>query len=237
MNKRTGLIGFKFLGLNSPKNIKSISLVELMISIMVIGIMVLSFYSLETFSHTQVMSADRRTKVQNSLAYCLEHMSKFVQQANGNFSRKAIQYYGTTGFSVYVDLVTAGHTFNDTSDDSEIRYELPIGSNTLTATCIPHDALSSCPFTSDALTDKIISGVAVNTIIPDTGDPYKSPYTGPTSGFYIKIGTGTDSFGTFVDIGLVGRYYPTVIPSKATRLTNPQVAIKTQLICNNSSTN
>jgi Tfp pilus assembly protein PilV len=236
MNKRIGFIWFKFLGFNGLRNIKAISLIELLISIMVVGIMFLSFFGLETFSYKQILSADRRTKVQNSLAYCLEHMSKYVQQANGNFSRNAIQYYGTTGFSVYVDLVTAGHTFNDTSDDSEIRYTL--SGNTLTATCTPHDGFSSCSsIITGTLSDKIISGVAINTTIPDTGDPYNSPYTGPTSGFYINIGTATDSLGTFVDIGLVGRYYPNVTPTEGTRLTNPQVAMKTRLICNNSSTN
>lgn len=238
MNKRIGFIWFKFLGFNAFMNIKAISLIELMISIMVVGIMFLSFFGLETFSYKQILGADRRTKVQNSLDYSLEHMSKYVQQANGNFSRNAIQYYGTTGFSVYVDLVTAGHTPNDTSDDSEIRYELPIGSNTLTATCIPHDGLSSCASViTGTLSDKIISGVAADTLIPDTGDPYNTPYTGPTSGFYIKIGTDIYSLGTFVDIGLVGRYYPNVTPTDSTRLTNPQVAMKTRLICNNSSTN
>ncbi len=210
------------------KNIKSVTLVELLIAMMVIAIMVLSFYSLENYGHLQVMNADRRSKVQNSLSYCLEHMSKYVQQANGNFSRKAIQYIpgptgsSATGFRVYIDLNTP-QTPSNPADDGWIDYTL--SANTLTANCTANGG--NCPFTTEVLADKIIAGVKGDTLMPSS----------PASGFYIMIGLLTNTLGTFVDIGLVGRYLPTVATSLATRLTNPQVEMKTKLICNNSSTN
>ena len=166
--------------------------------------------------------------MQNELTYALEHMSKYVQQANGNLSRNAIQYYPdplsavtATGFRVYIDL-NSTQTPSVYTDDGYIDYTL--SSNTLTATCTANGGI--CPFTTENLTARIIAGVVGDTIMPNS----------PTSGFYIKIGSLTDTLGTFVDIGLVGRYYPTVATSLATRFTNPQVEMKTKLICNSCST-
>lgn len=228
MHKEIKLTWFEFFSFKKLKNIKSVTLFELLISMMVVAIVVLSFYSLESYGHQQVLSANRRAKVQNSLAYCLEHMSKYVQQANGNVTRKAIQYYpgpsavGATGFRIYIDL-RFPQTPSNPADDSWIDYTL--SANTLTATCTANGG--ACPFTTDNLTDKIIAGVVGDTIMPSS----------PGNGFYIKIGTSTDTLGTYVDIGLVGRFYPTVATSLATRLTNPQIEMKTKIICNNSSTN
>jgi len=224
MYKSAELTWFKFLGFRGCKNNKSVTLIELLISMVVISIMVLSFYSLETFGHQQVMSAARRTKVQNSLAYALEHIGKYVQQANGDSSNKAIRYYGATGFSVYVDLRSSDDLSNrltpsDFTDDGRIDYTL--SGNTLTATCTANGG--TCPFTTEVLTDRIIAGVVVGSTIPAS----------PGSGFYVLV----DPTGSFVDIGLVGRYTPTDTPADAlARLKNPQVVMKTRLICNSVST-
>ena len=225
MNKRAGL----------TKNIKGITFVELLISLIVVSIMVLSFYSLETYGHRQVMIADRRVKVQNDLAYALEHMAKYVQQASGNLSKKAIQYYPNpanaataTGFRVYVDL-NSTQTPSVFTDDGWIDYDL-FNSNTLRATCTANGG--TCPFTSpEYLSYKIISGVVGNTTMP----------VSPTNGFYVLVG----SLGNFVDVGLVGLYDPNkpisntgVNPvTRKTEFVNPQVAMKTKIICNSSSSN
>jgi Tfp pilus assembly protein PilV len=227
MAKKTKFTGFKFLEFKGLKNIKSLSLSELMISILMVGMMILSFYTLQTFSNVQAITADRRAKVQNDLAYCLEHMSKYVQKATGNSIRQAIQYCAN-GFRVYVDF-NSPPTPLDFSDDGYIDYTL--SSNTLTATCSA--GAGTCPFTvPENLTSKIIAGVTTGSSMPAI----------PTNGFYINIGSDIYTLATFLDIGLVGRYSPTEAISTGRNLTtpqevNPQVALKTKLICNNSSTN
>lgn len=193
-----------------------------MVSIAVVGTMVLSFYSLETYSHQQVISADRRTKVQNSLSFCMEHMTKYVQQAGGNnnINYPAITLYpvasGTkTGFQIRVDF-NSPQTPADFSDDALVYYTL--AGNTLSTGCT-----GTCgTFLSEDLSSKIVANFN-NSVLPDS----------PTDGFYVVV----DSSGNFVDVGLVGRYTPAEVTTPATRLTNPQVAMKTRLICNNSSTN
>ncbi len=179
--------------------------------------MFLSFFSLQNYSHKQVLNADRRVKVQSSLAYCLEHMAKYVQKGVGNASNPAITLYpgGTnTGFQVRVDFNNP-QTPLDFSDDGLVYYSL--SGNTLSTSCT-----GTCGFYSlETLSSKIVANFNEG-LLP----------TDPTDGFYVVV----DPKGNFVDIGLVGRYDPTQVPTAETRLTNPQVAIKTRLICNNSST-
>ena len=46
-----------------------------------------------------------------------------------------------------------------------------------------------------------------------------------------------DDGGISINIGLVGRYDPSGVYTLETRLINPQVAMKTKIICNSSSAN
>ncbi len=172
-----------------------------------------------------MISSDKRAKLQNEVSYALEHMSKYIQQANGNLSRNAIQYYplglpptSATGFRVYIDLRNP-QTPSDLTDDGYIDYTL--SSNTLTVACTANGG--TCPFTpaTENLTGKIIAGVAGDTIMPETPALDK--------GFYVKV---TDQ-GMAVDIGLAGRHSPLVLASPD----NPQVSMKTRLISSCSSAN
>ena len=229
MNKIIELTWLKFLGVKGPENIKSLTIIELLISMIIVSLMVVSFYSLETYGHKEVITADRRAKIQNSLAYCLEHMSKYVQQANGASNRKPIQYrpgpgpVGANGFRVYIDLRNP-QTPSVLTDDGWIDYTL--AANTLTATCTANGG--NCPFAAEALTDRIIAGVVGGSVMP----------VSPASGFYVLV----NSEGNSVDVGLVGRYTPTEAVSKGGALItpdeiNPQEEMKTRLSCNNISMN
>ena len=227
MDKRIGLIWYKVRGFKFSVNIKSITLLELLMALVIMSIMVLSFYSMQSFSSKELVTANRRTKIQNNLTYCLEHMSKYVQQANGNSGRKAIQYYpgptatGATGFKVYVDFNNP-QTPSDPTDDAFVYYTL--STNTLSVGCTG----ANCPSIAEALSTKIVHNFN-NSLLPAVGP------TDNTDGFYVVV----DPLGNFVDVGLVGRYYPDAahVPTLQTRSQNPQIAIKTKLICNNSSTN
>jgi len=202
---------------------KSISLVELLVSIIIVTIMVLSFYSLQNYSQGQVINSERRSKVQNQLAYALEQMTKYVQQAQGNLSRPPIEYFpaGTpTGFRVWVDF---NKTPSDLTDDSWVGYR--ISGNTITANC----GGTSCPasfFNNENLTTQVLSNFS-SIVMP-------SPLpVNPAAGFYAKIDPDSTGSVNVLEIGLVGRYNP----SSPAGLTNPQVQMKTRIICHNSSTN
>lgn len=196
-------------------------MIELLVSLIVVSIIVLSFYSLEEYGHRQVIYSDRRVKVQNELGYALEHMGKYVQQASGNVSRQAIQVFppgNPDGFRVWVDF---NKTPSDLADDDQIRYRLE--AEGLKVTCTG----ATCPVSfNETLSTKIIDGV-VEGVFPD---PMPED---PDAGFYLNV---IDS-GT-IEIGLVGRYDPIPDTTMAERLTtNPQVGMKAKLVCNSCSTN
>jgi len=215
MNKKSG-----------RKNTRSITLVELIISIIIVSIMVLIVYGIYTYPHSQVLNAERRTKVQNELAFALEHMSKYVLQASGDTDNPPIKAYpnsGTqTGFQARVDF-NPTQTPSDLMDDAWVSYSLPADSNTLSTACTPEAAGTCGSFVNENLSDKIIANFVSGTM-PNN----------PDNGFYVSI----DPSGNIVEVGLVGRLYPNENPTTAAmRLLNPQVEMKAKILCNNASTN
>ncbi len=202
--------------------IKSITLIELLISIVIISVMMLSFYSLEEYSHSRVIYSVRRAKVQDDLNYALEYISKYVQQANGTKGDPGILLTGS-GFRVRVDLHAGPlQTPSNTSDDGWISYSL--SGNTLSASCS-----GTCgSFVNEAhLSDRIITGFS-NTVMPD---PMPNS---PADGFYVRIDPAGSGMSNVVEVALVGRYDPT---TAAQITSNPQVGMKSRLICVSCSTN
>ncbi|MDD5116467.1 MAG: prepilin-type N-terminal cleavage/methylation domain-containing protein [Candidatus Omnitrophica bacterium] len=185
-----------------------VSLIELIISIVLISLVLLGFFSVELFSRHHVISSDRRTKLQNELSYSIEYMSKYVQQSCGDFNNPPITAYPVsgvqTGFRVRVDLNTP-QTPNDLTDDTWINFYLD-----------SHQLKTSQGAVTENLAENIISNF----------DPYIMPAS-PDKGFYAYI---TDQ-GTAIDIGLVARYDP----SSAASSDNPQVSMKTRLVSPSAS--
>jgi len=202
--------------MNRPLNIsKAITMIELIVSMLIVSIVVLSFYSMQTFSHGQVVNSERRSKIQNELTYAIEHMSKYVHQAVGNMNNHAI-VSTAAGFKVRVDL---GIPQTPSSlVDTWITYTL--SGNTLSVAC---SGSVNCPFVTEELSNRIIDNFVADTLMP----------INPANGFYVKV----DPLGALVDIGLVGRYNPLIAYSALTKSTNPQVEIKTKVICSNCSVN
>lgn len=68
----------------NPHLNKSITLIELLISIILLAVVVLGFSSIDLFSRYHVLTTDRQAQVQNDVSYALEHMSKEITKAIGN---------------------------------------------------------------------------------------------------------------------------------------------------------
>ncbi len=191
-----------------PKKVLGLSLIELLVSMILMSLVLLGFFSIELFSRHHVVSSDRRAKVQNEISYAIEYMSKYTQQSIGDFNNPPISIYPTvgaqTGFRVRVDL-NSPKTASDLSDDTWVNFYLD--GTTL-------KALQGS--TTEILSEKI-SGVFDASVMPEF----------PDKGFYVSI---TDQ-GAAVDIGLVGRYDPAAAASSD----NPQITMKTRLVSPSSS--
>lgn len=66
------------------KPCRSITLLELLIAILLLSIIVLGLGNIDLFSRSQVISSDRRAKIDNEISLALAHMGKEVAKAIGN---------------------------------------------------------------------------------------------------------------------------------------------------------
>ena len=192
----------------------ALTLVELMVSVIIVSIIVLSLYGILNSSYLQMTASVRRTKVQSDLAFALEHMSKYVQLGIGTAANHALSYtpiVTPTGFSVRVDL-NSPSTPASFVDDAIISYT--ISGNTLSASC----SGTNCPFTSQVLSSLLLPGFSLS-LIPAV----------PTMGFYAVISAA----GNQLTVGLAGRFNPALAAS----FQNPQIVNKTRLICSSCSSN
>lgn len=63
---------------------KGITLLELLIAIGILGLVVIAFANIHLFSYYQVLTSDKRAKLQHDDSYVLEHMAKEISKAIGN---------------------------------------------------------------------------------------------------------------------------------------------------------
>jgi len=66
------------------RSTRSSTLLEVVVSMILLSILAITFTILSLFSLTHVLAVDRRSKVQNDLSYILEHSAKQVSMAIGN---------------------------------------------------------------------------------------------------------------------------------------------------------
>jgi hypothetical protein len=62
----------------------SVTLIELLLSIVLLSIIILGLSSIDLFSRSHVISSDRRAKISNAASLALEHMGKQIAKAIGN---------------------------------------------------------------------------------------------------------------------------------------------------------
>jgi hypothetical protein len=84
--------------------IKSVTLVELLISIVLIGLVILGLSNIELFCRNQLLSSERRLKVQNDASFVLEHMAKYVIRAVNRPGVDAVIFPTADSFRVSVDV-------------------------------------------------------------------------------------------------------------------------------------
>jgi hypothetical protein len=63
---------------------------ELIIAVSLLGVLILAFTSIDTFSRYHVIGSDRRAKVQNELSYALAHMTKQISRAIGDATQTTV---------------------------------------------------------------------------------------------------------------------------------------------------
>lgn len=63
---------------------KSVTLVELIIAVSILALIILAINNIDVFSRQNLVSADRRAKLQNDVSFVLDHITKNLSKAIGN---------------------------------------------------------------------------------------------------------------------------------------------------------
>lgn len=141
---------------------KSITLIELIISIVLIGVTVVAAFGLFTAASSFYTATDRKTVLLNELNYLIDHIDKSVYMSVGAWGvRPAIMVTtaGSADFTVNIfqDLDLNGNPLNtpgNFNDDRVVRYIFDIRNNTVTYQVARN--LTASPVFSRVLTQRLI---------------------------------------------------------------------------------
>lgn len=76
-------------------NIFGITILELIMSLVLLSFVILGFNSFTMFSRSQVLGADRRMKIANNVFYVLEHMQKYISRGIGSRNDTCVDIAGS----------------------------------------------------------------------------------------------------------------------------------------------
>jgi hypothetical protein len=208
--------------MNTPLN-KSVTLVELLIALTLIGLVVLGFSSIDLFSRFHVTTSDRRIQLQNDVATALEHMTKQISRAIGNTALTdtvAVKAYADNkGIRIRIDdspangYVDANDTWiayrheniGSPATDSEIRFYPNAGS--IETPAEPHESIA-------------------HRIVISSGGVYGVEFSGnfDVNGWLLD---------NILEVKVSGRWNPAQTVSNE----NPEVTLRTRILMPAVSTN
>jgi len=108
-----------------PQCSRGISLMELVIALILLGLVVIGISHLELFCRYNFVSTDRKTKIINDAGYVMAHMSKQIGRAIGNAGDVAVHIDNpalaacTNNVRVWIDSDDSGIK---TNTDQEVMY-------------------------------------------------------------------------------------------------------------------
>jgi len=101
------------------------TMLELVIAMVIIGMVIFGFYSIQQFSDYQVVSANRKSQLQNEASLVLEHMAKYLSNVTSTPGSDAIVFSNSTTFSALRAYADAnGNGMLDTDADSWLEHNV-----------------------------------------------------------------------------------------------------------------
>ncbi len=97
---------------------RAITLIELLISICLLGMVLVGLYSIDLFSRRQFLTTDKKGQVQNEAIYMISHINKNLMMAIGD-SSTAVTFPPTSGLTINA---TIDFNHNGASDDGTSQY-------------------------------------------------------------------------------------------------------------------
>lgn len=123
------------------RRLNAVSLIELMVGLVLVSLVILGLSNIEAFSRNIFFRTDKKIKVQNDVAYVLQHMSKYVGRGIGepdipaiNLSvagfnlNEAVRVWTDSNSNGALDIAAGCPTGNN---DNRVAYALDAGNHTV----------------------------------------------------------------------------------------------------------
>lgn len=101
---------------------KAVTLIELLVAIVLLSIIVVGIANIDFFGQFHVISSDRKTKLENEASLVLEHMTKELSNAIGDFNQLPVNITTIAGDAAIRVWVDNGDGRRDDATDREIAY-------------------------------------------------------------------------------------------------------------------
>ena len=120
----------KISQLSKLRQKKSVTLLELLIAISLLFVVLSGLTSIDLFSRNQVLTSDRRIKLQNEVSYTLEHMSKNIARAIGGKGTSIIDRVAISGDSAIKVRIDSNFPYGQLDPgDIQIAYRYNLSSH------------------------------------------------------------------------------------------------------------
>ncbi len=154
--------------LNNP-NKRALSLLELILAVVLLSLIGLGFTSISNFSRQNVITVIRRAKLQDSIAYVLEHMSRTMANAVGDTTHWPINNLSIIGNDTALEINTSNYNLTGALVLMQVaysynatNYQLQYYGNSSNLTNPPPEVLATNIITN--LSDLSTGNVAYNNI-------------------------------------------------------------------------
>lgn len=136
-----------------------LTLLELLITVILVGLIVLAFTSIQRFSLHHVIASERRAKLQNEGFLVLEHMVKRLDVATGDITDPSVRIYATVPIGIGIRIEnTTSPTPGNYNDDRLVAYRRNADNiEYCNGTVLWPADLNTCTYSWEVLTQKAIN--------------------------------------------------------------------------------
>ena len=152
----------KALGKQDNNSIsKGVTLIELILSIVFLGVIILAAVSFDYTSSYLFNSSQKKAIIVNQRSLCLEHIAKYASQATGDINNPGIIVDAANKWAKIRIDENNPHTPSDYSDDKWVRYEFKNKGGNVYELDFCYDWNNSppagCNVSVDTITSKIVT--------------------------------------------------------------------------------
>jgi hypothetical protein len=140
-----------------PHRKQSVTLMELLICMALLGMVVLGVFSIDTFSRHHLTDSGNRAKVQSDVSLILEHMARNIPLAVGDTDNYPLRFQASRRLLIRIDSNQNGIL---DSNDNWVCYGKDNIAGSILQYCSNYsESIGSCYIDWDTLSSRIVSNI------------------------------------------------------------------------------